>query len=320
MDLLYKKLYIYQLVEDNIITMVEIKRRPATLFDFIALKDYKPFSDWRRVSKTINFSLIFGASAMSFMSTLQDSGYLESECDEYINVTGNQAALQDLLNEQKLKGVRGLNPTKCKFLLTATLMRNAYLDKYKGLMERIIREHKFAFDHGYIRTFYGPVRHLNELLFMEYDRDEEALVGGDKCMWQKAFSHLKNEACNSGVQTQEARIIFPTWAHIRKYYKEWHLKSFIWNSTHDSFDACVWYDEVELMVALVNACGSWKREPVNGIHMKFDGELSDISTPEKREATYYKHGVGVKPIPIEEALKNYNEAHGTHWEWHGCEC
>ena len=33
--------------------MLTIKERPATVYDFMKLKDYKPWKGWRRTAKTI---------------------------------------------------------------------------------------------------------------------------------------------------------------------------------------------------------------------------------------------------------------------------
>lgn len=269
------------------------------------------------------FSLIFGASALSFMGTLKKSGYTEAECDEYIVLTHSENDLQNLIATERSKGGRGLSQLQCKYLICATLMRKAFFAGYPGLEQRIKRTHEFAFKHGYVLTHFGPARHLPELLYMKYKEDPTTgkvkCYGGDSKMHALLFNHLKNNACNTTVQTMEARIVFPTWAHVYKYIKKWHLKSYIWNSTHDSFDACVYKDELELFPALINACGSWRREPFKGIPMRFESEISDISKKENLEEQYYKHGVEVENVPIEEALAKYNTAHGTNWTYEGCD-
>ena len=49
---------------------------------------------------------------------------------------------------------------------------------------------------------------------------------------------------------------------------------------------------------------AWEREPVKGIHMSFDAEISDVQDYEHRCNTYYKAGVGVDVLPIEEAIEH----------------
>lgn len=312
--------------------MIKITERPVTIDDFLRGKGLvdkngkgakgNPFKGWRTVSKTINFSLIFGASALSFMGTLKKSGFTEVECDEYITLTNNTDELNQLIASESAKGSRGLSPLMCKYLICATNMRNAFFMRYKGLQQRIKRTHDFAYKHGYVLTHFGPARHLPELLYMKYAEDPKTgkmkCIGGDSRMHALLFNHLKNNACNSTIQTMEARIVFATWAHIYKYIKEWHLKSYIWNSTHDSFDACVHKDELELFPSLINACGSWRREPFKGIPMRFESELSDIKD-ENLDEQYYKHGVEVPNVPIEVALEHYNKKHGTSYVFHGCD-
>ena len=84
-------------------------------------------------------------------------------------------------------------------------------------------------------------------------------------------------------------------------------------------DFYVWKPELQLVMSLANACAAWDREPVKGIHMSFDGEVSDVQDYEHRCNTYYKAGVGYDPLPIEEAIKNYNAKNGTNFKWYGCD-
>jgi hypothetical protein len=117
----------------------------------------------------------------------------------------------------------------------------------------------------------------------------------------------------------ESRIAFSTWVNTSKYLALWGLKSYCWNNIHDSLDFYVWKPELQLVMSLANACAAWDREPVKGIHMSFDGEVSDVQDYEHRCNTYYKAGVGYDPLPIEEAIKNYNAKNGTNFKWYGCD-
>lgn len=53
--------------------------------------------------------------------------------------------------------------------------------------------------------------------------------------------------------------------------------------------------------------------------MSFDAEISDVQDYEHRCNTYYKAGVGVDVLPIEEAIEHYNKKNGTNLKWYGCE-
>lgn len=285
-----------------------------TVHDFIANKERQPFKAWRTISKTLNFGLLFGCSAGTFAGMLKQANFTEADCDEYIQLTN----ITGVYNAALANNAGKMKPADVKFNVVADQMRNLFFDTYKGLMGRIKREQAFALANGYVRSWHGPVRHLAELRYLSVNKDGN-LIGADRSLYSKLFSHLQNNACNSTIQSMESRIAFATWVNSAKYLSIWGLKSYIWNNIHDSLDLYVYKPELELVMALMNACASWEREPVKGIHMSFDGEVSDLQDYEHRCNTYYKAGVGYDPIPIEEAIANYNRKNGTNLKWYGCD-
>lgn len=289
--------------------------QPLSVYDFIKNKDYQPFKDWRTVAKVENFGLIFGCTAPTFAGMLKQANFTEAECDEFIQLTNNTAAFNAAL-ANNMGSKHPMKTADVKFLVAADAMRNSFFETYQGLMGRIKREQAFALAHGYVRSWHGPVRHLAELRYLSISPKGE-LVGADRSLYSKMFSHLLNNACNSTIQTMESRIAFSTWVNIAKYLALWGLKSYCWNNIHDSLDFYVWKPELQLVMSLANACAAWEREPVKGIHMSFDGEVSDLQDYEHRCNTYYKAGVGYDPLPIEEAIKNYNAKNGTDLKWYG---
>lgn len=88
----------------------------------------------------------------------------------------------------------------------------------------------------------------------------------------------------------------------------------MWNMTHDSQDWVIYDKEEGLIKALVKYCCTYEREPVYGIHMGVDCEVSDLSTPENREKMMYHHGEGAKIGDIHEELAKYNKLMGTNLE------
>lgn len=295
-------------------------RRKVTVYDFLKLKNYKPFSEWRTVAKAENFGLIFDMSPGTFGQILMDSGFTEEQCDAYIKMSKLENKLEvALINDSMKAPDKRAGAKKVKYIVCADFMRDSFFNGYKGLKERLNREQSFAVNNGYVRSYYGPIRNLGELLYMDLDRKNIAIKGGDRKLYSSLFSHLMADAGNSGVQTQEALIAFSTWAQCRQYYKKWDLKSRIWNSTHDSYDSYIYKPELELFLALLNSCAEWVREPCHNIFMSLDSEISDISTPESREKTYYKHGEEIQSkVTIEEAINNYNKEKGTNFCWEGC--
>lgn len=284
--------------------MLKIKKRAVTLDDFLKLKKYKPWSGWRQTAKTINFSLLFGCSAATFASLLDMNGFSESDADELIRDARLNGRLRDVFAEPRnlTRGMRF-----CKMLTCAEFMKENFFTTYVGLETRLEREVAFAMEHGYTRSWHGPIRHTPELLLMKFG-DKGYLIGNDKENYSKLASDLKKVAGNTGIQTLEAAIAFPAIHEICAYLKEWNLKSFIFNMIHDSIDLCVFKEEEELVLALAHQCMTKFRYFEHGIPMESDGDLVDLSD---LEAQYFKHGKDAKFQSIDVAVKNFNDTHGT---------
>ncbi len=288
--------------------MLKIKKRQATLDDFLKVKKYKPWSAWRQTAKGINFSLLFGCSAGTFASMLDMQGFTEEEADELIHDVHLDKKLKDKMSDDKT-AARG--ERFCKMLVCAEFMKENFFKSYKGLETRLEREIDFAMNHGYVRSWHGPVRHLPEYLLLKFN-DKGNLIGNDKNVYSKMASSIKNVAGNSTIQTLEAAIAFPAIHEICSYFKEWNLKSFIFNTIHDSIDICIYIPEEELVLSLVRQSMSKFRYFDYGIPMECDGDIVDLTDLEKE---YFKHGSDAKPIDIEAALNNYNEKNGTNYSY-----
>lgn len=289
--------------------MLTIKERPATVYDFMKLKDYKPWKGWRRTAKTINFSLVFGCAPGRFGQTLRDKGFTEADCDELIQ----DAHLQESYRQYKEKKAGKLDELGIKYITCAQFMRDGFFSGYKGLEDRITREQNYGVAHGFVRAWHGPFRHIPALKLMHFSSNGMP-DGADNKFWSKYASEQKNIACNSTIQTMEVRIAFPSIHWLCQTVKKWGLKSYMWNMTHDSQDWVIYDKEEELIKALVKYCCTYEREPVYGIHMGVDCEVSDLSTPENREKMMYHHGEGAKIGDIHEELAKYNKLMGTNLE------
>ena len=286
--------------------MLKISTREATVQDFLHLKEYKPWSGWRRTAKTENFALLFGCAPKRFAATLKNNNFSEKDCDDLIK----DAHLEDKMNKIAIDQAGKMSPLDMKYVVCATFMRDGFFNGYKGLQERIERESNYAMTHGYVRCWHGPVRHTPELLLMKTN-SKGNLVGADKELWSKHFSELKNIACNSTIQTLEVRITFATIHYLCTMMKKWHFKSFMYSMCHDSEDWVIYDKEQDVVLALIKYAAEFHREPTKGTYMKIDFELSDLSTPENREKYCYHKGAGVKAGDIQEEIKKYNEKYNA---------
>ena len=315
--------------------MIKITKRAATIEDFLKMKKHEPFASWRQTAKLENFGLMFGAQYSTFAHILQtaDPPFTLQQCDDYINLTHSE----DVFNEMVMKSESGkhrlyeMRPkVECKYFAVAKVMREAFLRGYKGLNDRIIREHKFAIKHFYTRNWYGSVRWYPELAYMNIDPITHQVRGVDKKYFAFIFSHLMNNAANGPVQSGETVFIYNGWIHSIKKMKEWKLRSQICNTIHDSLDAYLWKPEKELMKSTINASVHDKiRYPHEGVFHFMEPEISDIrdyehitgykegefTGNEKITGHFYKHGVEEKVKPISESIDNYNKMWGTDLKW-----
>lgn len=276
------------------------------------------FGAWRRVSKTVNFGVLFGCTAPTLAKQLENAGYKESEAEEYLNLTNNMPLYKELLYKNKNK----MAPNKVLFLAAGTLMLEAYYNGFPGVKERASREKIFAWKHGYSRMWHGGVKHLPELRYMLRNAKGE-LIGADKKMWSSMFSNLNNEAGNAPIQCMESNIAIKTIVCAVNYAREWHLKSYLWNMVHDSEDWCVYKPELNLVCSLVNACSTAQRNPYMGIDMCMDFTLCD---PAKGHQKNMYHGGEENPFkidPIDVAVEKWNKQNANKpgfvpIKWHGC--
>lgn len=314
--------------------MLKINRRTLTIQDFIKMKKHKPYESWRGVAKSENFGLMFGASASTFRSMLQRTTFSTKDCDEFIKLMHAEDLYKEICEnvDRYSRGGVFRKDVECKYMCVAQLMREAFLDGYPGLRERIAREHQFAIEHFYTRNWYGSVRWHPELAYMTIDPFTLKLRKDsvDKKYSSLLFTHLMNNAANAAVQSGETVFIYAGWINAEERMKLWNLTSRIYNTIHDSLDAYVWKPEKELMKALINACVHDKeRFPCEGVHHRMEPEISDIrdykhltgyeegefTGNEKINGHFYKHGEEEKVKPILDAIADYNKQMHRDIKW-----
>ena len=305
---------------------IKITKRSATQLDFLKMKKHEPFSSWRGgAAKAEKFSLMFGARPGVFRKLLQGSNFSVQDCKDYIKMTHSEGVYNDICAKMKKGGFREyeMRPdVECWYLAAATVMREAFLSGYKGLADRITREHVFALQHKYSRNYYGAVRWHPELSYMNIDPLTGKPQGVDKKYYSWVYSHLMNNAANTNVQTGETVFIYGGWINTWDYIQEWELRSKLFNSIHDSLDTYTYKAEKELMKSTINTCVQWRRYPFFGIPHRMDSEVSDIRDYEHLQDHFYKHGEEESAAPIEPIIEEYNRKYTKFGikeiQYHGC--
>lgn len=281
-------------------------------------KTSKTFGAWRQVSKTINFAVLFGATAPTLASQLENAGYTEQEALEYIHNMGQETLLRETINQKRGK----MPKNKVTFLVAAILMLEAYYKAYPGVKKRSEREIDFAWKNGYSRCWGGPVRHLAELKYMKRNSKGE-VMGADRKLFSSMVSNRQNQAGNSPIQCMEAYVAMCTIEEVCKYADEWGLKSYLFNMVHDSEDWVIYKPEAYLVTSLINACSTWHRQPEFNVFMKMDFSFADLSRG--RQNNLY-HAGPENPWPImeiEDAVTRWNKEHENVQgfvpiKWQGC--
>jgi hypothetical protein len=260
--------------------------------------------------------LIFGAGSTRFSQKIEES-MTEQQIDDFIAATKIESKVEELKINKKI------SEQKAKYIAIASFIREAFFNKYKGLMARLNVEHENAITKHYVRTMYGPVRHLPAFKYASLSTHTNnnsekvyAIKGFDKEQYSAYFSGLLNDAGNSPIQTYEAVLATFAILTIDYYLRLWKFESLIWNFVHDSVDLYVTDEEEELVAALCNTACSKYREYFHSIPMSIDLEISDVSTLyddsiDENNKEFYQNGKSIKALPINEALENYNKKHNT---------
>jgi hypothetical protein len=195
---------------------------------------------------------------------------------------------------------------EAQYFVIASLIREGFFKKYKGLESRLEREHAFAIKHHYVRAWHGPMRHLGKLKYFNVNSSGN-VIGFDKEIYSEMFRGMMNDAGNSTIQTFEAVLAVMAVLTITYYLIKWGMESYIWNFVHDSICFVSQKGEEELLSALAKEVCTKSRYEFFSVPMDIDFDISDLNCPDQ----YYCHGVAVKPIKLEEALENWNRLHGT---------
>jgi len=166
--------------------MYKIQKREITLNDLLQVKEFAPFKRMRFTGKQINLSTLFAATGPTVGKSLRKAGFDEKDCDQ----TLDSLSLINAFNQAKNNPNNKLSDLDLKYTIIGNKLRELFFKSYPCLLKRVEREQKFAIDHGYVRTWTGPVRHLAELNYLDINKQGN-LQGLDRKLYSKMFAHLK---------------------------------------------------------------------------------------------------------------------------------
>ena len=259
--------------------MLKIQRISRPLLgekEFKKYKNYKPFEDIRQVAKAANFSLLFGASAHTFMANTIEPVWSETQAEEFIK-TKNLYELRDTIIQSFVDRNKQIPSSTLNYLTCATFIRDTFFQKYKGLMERIERNTELVNNQGYARTYHGIIRRLP--LFMIKGRDDDF----------KEIRNWNNIASNSEIQSLEVATILPALTRISRWFRRMKLKSRVWGTVHDSVDFFIHITELKKVIPKIYEVFEIKESWQNGIPLTIDLKISDY-----KKGMIYHSGISDK--------------------------
>jgi hypothetical protein len=266
--------------------MLKIERfQVKTYQEFIALKNEEPFKTYRTVSKSINFLMLFGGAAMIFVKKFLETAWTEEQCEKYIEENKLQDIQDQMFDRYKKETTR-----MHKYLACATDIRNKFFKLYSSLLDWHSREVEFATNNGYVRSPYGAVRRLPELLLQGPD---------DRKLNSRIIRNLQNIAVNSTIQNFESCLVMLGIIELSKWLKTNFMKSKIFNSVHDSIDLMIHRSEVLEVMSKAKEILEKDRPEYKGFPIRVDGEISDLS-----KGQIYKHGISFEKFKEEYEAEN----------------
>lgn len=289
-------------IAGDLVEKVVLSEREMTFEDFMKLKKIKPFKGVRSDAKGINFGALFGCSGPSLGVQLKGYGFDETKVTTAMNNFNlTQVVNSKILSETK-KG-KSPDPLAIKYSVVGTKIRELFFNIYPCLLERTIREQKFAKKHGYVRAWTGPVRHLPELRFMKKNAEGE-VVGADAILYKSEFAHLNNDATNSPIQTAEVYQAMPDMTAIMNTFLILGLRSRLFNTVHDSGEFYIYKPERDLVYSIFTYVASVNRMPYFDIPMHIDVEESDLDDNE-----VFREGreINIENFDFKTELKNWCE-------------
>lgn len=237
------------------------------------------FKHYRRKSKNVNFSLIFGTSAFALaMNTLMEEWTVE-ECRTYVEANKLQKSraffLSLLYQEDGMGRDFPSDASKEEFSnywCVAADLKDKWFKKYPMVADWIERYMDFAKKHGYIRSVFGAIRRTPQLMYE------------GKATPRSEFKNILNMTSNSPVQNYEAVVMMTAMVEIHKRLKQEGLRSYIVGNVHDSCVVYIYKPEAQRVFDIAQEAFERPRPENKGIPLTLEMDVADV-----RAGIYWGH-------------------------------
>lgn len=222
------------------------------------LKGVEPFKSYRQKSKSVNFSLIYGASHITVYMLCIENKWSEEELDSYIKDNNLQEFLDTDINKNDKKPDNfRLSSYKLKGYVVAKDIRQKFLSSYPSLALRISLSEIYANKKGYCQSYYGYKRKLKKLKYFNADSDlgkkmfdedyKHPYLTIEEKDYKKLITDLKHIAVNTDIQSVEMHKISMGFNEVVNFIKKYNLKSRFFNTVHDSVCMYVFIPEIKIL-------------------------------------------------------------------------
>lgn len=269
-------------------TAQSVLRRDLTFDEFIELrkKGDHDIEEARFKAKKINFQLEFGASAYNFAVSIIEKEWSRKEVQEYVTDNNLQPMVDRMygITQGKEAPTDSIDPldkpredifshivdkkhfSKC--WAVASDIRRKYFETYNLLHKWIKNTEKEADRNGFVRSPFGCIRRLPQLLYQ--GKDDSRIK----------IKNWHNMSVNSPVQNYENVLMIWTGYGTLQYIREHNLKSRICGNVHDAIVYYTHKDEFKELDAAAKKIFEEDRPENKGIPLELEYNIAD----------YYKNG------------------------------
>jgi DNA polymerase-1 len=219
------------------------------LKEFMDNKKDPDKSKARFKAKQVNFSSAFGAGAGKIMQLAIEPFWSEEDCRDYIEKNRLQ-----ILEYKEMPNI---------YYTAAFDIREKYFVLYSGLNKWIEQTKMNASKRGYVRSVYGAIRRLPQLLYQGED-DNKAIT-----------ANLLNIALNSPIQGMEIVVVHRVMLELDRFLKKNNMKTRFFAQIHDAIELYSTYDEKELVWEKIQEYASKIYPEYRGILLEIEGNFAD---------------------------------------------
>lgn len=245
-----------------------VLKRDVSLDEFLKRKKEDEFDLVRFKAKGINFQLLFGATSFNFAKTVIEKEWNKKDVNNFIRENNLYETVNHrygllISGENEIFNEIGDKEHFARCWTVAGFIRNVFFEKYYGLLNWIEEIIKQADKDGYVRSSFGAIRRLPQLLYQ--GKEDLKFV----------IKNLHNIALNSPVQNYENVIMMMTAIESNKYIKENNLKSRMCGNVHDANVFYTHKDELEELTQFCKSIFEKNLPEHKGIPLELESDVSD---------------------------------------------